>query len=604
MTELRKYGWRPDKPDPRDYRMVVTMAESDLPARVDLRPQMPPVYDQGSLGSCHDDETEVLTRRGWLRFEDTTLTDEFASVDPDTSRLIFEHPSRIVKLPYIGELVAVSRRTVDFRVTPDHRMLVRKWNEAERTLNSNYEFVPAGQLGWCAGLLNRVVWQGCKVDASYTLPGVEHKRRAYRTDLVVPMSAWLRFLGIYLAEGTMLNRDQCSGRISYKIQIAASKERERTFIRETFFDLGIHALELSDRFTFEDKRIYEELSRLGLEGVKAPFKFVPAFVFDLPADQIRELLLGHFSGDGSSTSDGHRSHYTSSWRLADDLQRLVFMSGDEAYLTSRSPRTSVMKDGRIARGKYPEFRVGVCENKNLSLERKSDIEAVPYKGYVYCAEVPTYHTLVTRRHGRILVSGNCTANAAGAAHQFNQTKQGSTASFCPSRLFTYFNTRMLEDTVEEDAGAMIRTAMKTLERFGACPETMWPYDTAKFRVQPPQPCYTEAEKHQAVRYMRVNQQHRDIRACLAAGYPVVFGFTVYRNFDDVGADGMMQMPAGPEDGGHAVMLVGYDDASKRYIVRNSWGERWGDHGYFYMPYAYCTDRGLSADFWTIRTVEV
>jgi C1A family cysteine protease len=53
-------------------------------------------------------------------------------------------------------------------------------------------------------------------------------------------------------------------------------------------------------------------------------------------------------------------------------------------------------------------------------------------------------------------------------------------------------------------------------------------------------------------------------------------------------------------GGHAVLAVGYDDNAQRFIVRNSWGRRWGIAGYFTMPYAYLADDNLAADFWTIR----
>ena len=56
-------------------------------------------------------------------------------------------------------------------------------------------------------------------------------------------------------------------------------------------------------------------------------------------------------------------------------------------------------------------------------------------------------------------------------------------------------------------------------------------------------------------------------------------------------------------GGHAVCAVGYDDAKQWFIVRNSWGASWGDHGYFYMPYDYLTNASLSSSFWTIRDME-
>jgi len=91
------------------------------------------------------------------------------------------------------------------------------------------------------------------------------------------------------------------------------------------------------------------------------------------------------------------------------------------------------------------------------------------------------------------------------------------------------------------------------------------------------------------------------------GFPIAAGFTVYDAFesDTVATNGMLSMPGPTEQmlGGHAVLIVGYDDARGVFIVRNSWGADWGDRGYFYVPYGYFTDADLATDFWTVRAVE-
>jgi C1A family cysteine protease len=97
-----------------------------------------------------------------------------------------------------------------------------------------------------------------------------------------------------------------------------------------------------------------------------------------------------------------------------------------------------------------------------------------------------------------------------------------------------------------------------------------------------------------------------MQGCLASGYPFVFGFTVYESFESeaVASTGVVPMPASGERtvGDHAVVAVGYDDAKRNFIVRNSWGSDWGDKGYFYMPYEYLMASDYADDFWTIRSV--
>jgi len=203
--------------------------------------------------------------------------------------------------------------------------------------------------------------------------------------------------------------------------------------------------------------------------------------------------------------------------------------------------------------------------------------------------------------------GSCTANAIGSDHHFEQLVQGFEGAFAPSRLFIYYNERDMEGTVNEDSGAYIRDGLKCVANQGVCAETMWPYDTSKFRAKPSQECYDVAVKHQATSYHAVTQTLNEMKGCLSEGFPFVFGFSVYDSFetDVVKNTGVMPMP-GPNEsllGGHAVMAVGYDDARQVFIVRNSWGEGWGDKGYFYMPYAYIADANMASDFWTIRLVE-
>jgi len=202
--------------------------------------------------------------------------------------------------------------------------------------------------------------------------------------------------------------------------------------------------------------------------------------------------------------------------------------------------------------------------------------------------------------------GSCTANAIAGAMEFDQIKQGLKRPFVPSRLFIYYNERRIENTIGCDCGAQLRDGIKSVAAIGACPETQWPYVESRYEEEPPPPCYRSAARHKAVKYWRLTRDSDSYRACLASGYPFVFGFSVYSSFesDRVAMTGEVPMPKRGEVniGGHAVVAVGYDDKRRRFLVRNSWGPDWGRAGYFTMPYAYLEDLRLSADFWTIRFV--
>jgi C1A family cysteine protease len=204
--------------------------------------------------------------------------------------------------------------------------------------------------------------------------------------------------------------------------------------------------------------------------------------------------------------------------------------------------------------------------------------------------------------------GSCTANAIGAAFEFELKKANGKDDFMPSRLFIYYNERAMEHTVKSDSGAQIRDGIKSVNKQGVCTETMWPYNINKFASKPKASCYTSALKHQVLSYHRVPTTLNEMKGCLAEGYPFVFGFTVYEAFESeqVAKTGKLNMPKPNEQvvGGHAVMAVGYDDAQQRFTIRNSWGPDWGMKGYFTMPYEYLLNDNLSDDFWTIRIVEL
>lgn len=213
--------------------------------------------------------------------------------------------------------------------------------------------------------------------------------------------------------------------------------------------------------------------------------------------------------------------------------------------------------------------------------------------------------------------GSCTANAIAGCLEGEAKKQGE-AAVTPSRLFIYYNERVMEGTVNEDAGAEIRDGIKSVNVLGAPPETDWAYDIRRFAEKPPASAYGDALKHQSIDYKRVlpGTPGSPIRTPLfVKKAPVCFGFVVPYKFEDGSWNPESQalpVPSPSEEiiGGHAVDIIGWDFELVRFKVpafevRNSWSDGWGDAGHFWMDARWMWNRaaGLTSDFWTILTVE-
>ena len=195
--------------------------------------------------------------------------------------------------------------------------------------------------------------------------------------------------------------------------------------------------------------------------------------------------------------------------------------------------------------------------------------------------------------------GSCTACATIAAFQYCDP------TWFGSKLFVYYNTRMLDGTISRDAGSTLSQAVRAVSTYGVCSEVKWPYLVNNYSIQPSTDCYTQGLDHQALEFSRVTQTEAQMKGCLASGFPFVFGFWVYSSFENVGVNGVVSIPESTEVmlGGHAVVCVGYDDNRRVWICQNSWGTSWGDRGYFYMPYEYLDSERLATDLWKIQQVE-
>ena len=202
--------------------------------------------------------------------------------------------------------------------------------------------------------------------------------------------------------------------------------------------------------------------------------------------------------------------------------------------------------------------------------------------------------------------GSCVAHSTQAALRFEHMRQGlGDTQF--SRAFIYYMARTIDGSVHEDSGTSNRAGMKSVAKYGACPETEWLYTESHIYKRPTTLVRRDALQDKVLKYYRLSSTSLDLqRACLQE-YPFVFGVSVFESFESptASATGVIPMPKKGEQllGGHSMLAVGYDDTNQWFIIRNSWGPDWGDSGYGYLPYSYMTNRGLASDFWVLQLAQ-
>lgn len=184
--------------------------------------------------------------------------------------------------------------------------------------------------------------------------------------------------------------------------------------------------------------------------------------------------------------------------------------------------------------------------------------------------------------------GSCVSNAITSAYELLVRRLYSTQFVDLSRLFVYYNSRLFDNTIKEDAGTYIRDGLKAGARYGLCSEKLWPYILSKFDQQPTPDCYVDATTRIITKYETL-YTIQDLLDALNDHKPVVAGMTLYPDFLTITTSNpIIKVPSMNEQpvGNHAVVILGYDLPSQIFLAKNSFGVTWGDQGYFWIPFDY------------------
>ena len=207
------------------------------------------------------------------------------------------------------------------------------------------------------------------------------------------------------------------------------------------------------------------------------------------------------------------------------------------------------------------------------------------------------------------VGNSCVANACAGAYEYLAKRNLGNAGDV-SRLFIYYNARYEDDDVENDQGTSMQSAIEGLKKYGACHEDYWPNEEASITEEPSEEAYSHAANFKIAEAEYVDTDLDLYRHTLADGYPIAFCLNTFTSFDEATENrGRVPMPKKTEQereehGWHAMLCVGYLDKDQMFIVRNSWGQGWGDKGYCYIPYKYVIHSTLNGhDTWVVKSVE-
>lgn len=330
---------------------------------------------------CYDDETEILTTDGWVKFKNLPEGLPVMTLNPETNKAEWHVPDRYIHQHYEGPMKRVQSKKLDLLVTPNHKFLVesRKGVRKFKTLD---------QLSYNDAIPASVDWDG-----------------ESREDVSDDMAA---FMGFYLAEGCA--RKDPGPKHSHEIvfpQTPGKKGGLKGDVRQEFIDvlrrMGVSHSVDEDRIRVYDKKLWQKVVRLGTASEKR----IPERYLNLPAKQLEIMLDWMIKGDGT-IRDGEKVLYTTSKGLAGDVQELCMKIGQSANFKVRTQKESTLKDGRVIKPNHDIFCISIYHNKkNYFRDTKesyvSDVEN--FSGMVHCVEVKN-HVVMVRRNGKMCWSGN------------------------------------------------------------------------------------------------------------------------------------------------------------------------------------------------------
>jgi len=347
--------------------------------------------------TCFDEKTEILTQRGWLKYTEVVVGDMALAINPLNRKIEWKKIVGKRVRDYEGEMVKIGNKALDVLVTPDHNLLITK-SGLGKTVKANT--IPQG---W--SLIRSGTWEGdefsyIEIPEYIHFRKIGHKHNAtvktVRPLRRVDAPIFMKFLGLFLSEGSLgapYNGMKRQVIISQSPKSLRRKEIESIL---KIFGFKYFTDNSSGAFVICSIQLCSFLKSLGLD-VKAWEKRIPGEFKNLSPALLESLIHGYALGDGSwHKGDGQLTLYTTSEKLADDLQEAIIKVGKVSNIATRTKFR-----------KRPYYSLSIRdERKDYFLDNRV-IKKEHYTGKVWDVEVEDLHTLLVRRNGKAFFSGNC-----------------------------------------------------------------------------------------------------------------------------------------------------------------------------------------------------
>ena len=366
-----------------------------------------------SISGCFDKETDILTNKGWIKFENLTGEELVYSMDPLTRKTIYRPIKKIIKYFYKGKMYKITGNLIDLMITPNHKLIGKPidWEQANtkplvtkeiQNISGNFSIPIVSK--WSSEKENLTMFTLPKYKNYWYMPN-GGKSFVYLPEIQINIEDWVAFLGIWLAEGHVAKDP--SG-IREMVFISQKKGQKNDVIGELVSRLPFNWKPLKNGgFYTQSVQLGTYLYKLG----KSTTKYIPEDIKMLPSNLLSILIDWMVFGDGGISKTGEITYWTASEKLANDFQEAVIKTGRSAAIFFVKERTWNI---RGAKGiSKPGFVIYIYSSKTLNLKHKT-IEQIPYADFVYDIETEPHHTIFVRRNGKAIWSSNCsTDNVAG-----------------------------------------------------------------------------------------------------------------------------------------------------------------------------------------------